>query len=101
MLSLWWLITGKTVDGSALRAPSVNLTRPEALRAHTIGNAWFTFEEGRKGSIEVGKLADLAVLNGDYLTIAEDQIPALESILTIIGGHVVYAAGPYGRLERK
>jgi hypothetical protein len=93
MLSLWWLITGKTVDGSALRAPSVNLTRPEALRAHTIGNAWFTFE--------VGKLADLAVLNGDYLTIAEDQIPALESILTIIGGHVVYAAGPYGRLERK
>ncbi|HEX9142953.1 MAG TPA: amidohydrolase family protein, partial [Candidatus Binatia bacterium] len=101
MLSLWWLITGKTVAGSALRAPSVNLTRPEALRAHTIGNAWFTFEEGRKGSIEVGKLGDLAVLNGDYLTIAEDQIPALESILTIIGGHVVYAAGPYGRLERK
>jgi predicted amidohydrolase YtcJ len=101
MLSLWWLITGKTVAGSALRAPSANLTRPEALRAHTIGNAWFTFEEGRKGSIEVGKLADLAVLNGDYLTIAEDQIPALESILTIIGGHVVYAAGPYGRLERK
>jgi predicted amidohydrolase YtcJ len=41
------------------------------------------------------------VLNGDYLTIAEDQIPALESILTIVGGHVVYAAGPYGRLERK
>jgi predicted amidohydrolase YtcJ len=101
MLSLWWLITGKTVAGSALRAPSANLTRPEALRAHTIGNAWFTFEEGRKGSIEVGKLADLAVLSGDYLTIAEDQIPALESILTIVGGHVVYAAGPYGRLERK
>jgi len=101
MLSLWWLITGKTMAGSALRAPSANLTRPEALRAHTIGNAWFTFEEGRKGSIEVGKLADLAVLSGDYLTIPEDQIPALESILTIVGGHVVYAAGPYGRLERK
>ncbi|HEX5606332.1 MAG TPA: amidohydrolase family protein, partial [Candidatus Binatia bacterium] len=95
ILSLWWLITGKTVAGSPLRAPSANLTRSEALRAHTIGNAWFTFEEGRKGSIEVGKLADLAVLSGDYLTIAEDQIPTLESILTIVGGQVMYAAGPY------
>ena len=101
ILSLWWLITGKSVGDSALRAPAANLTRPEALRAHTIGNAWFTFEEGRKGSIEVGKLADLAVLTGDYLTIAEDQIPALESILTIVGGHVVYAAGPYKGVERK
>src|SRR6185503_17642336 len=58
MLSLWWLITGKTVAGSPLRAAPANLTRSEALRAHTIGNAWFTFEEGRKGSIEVGKLDD-------------------------------------------
>lgn len=101
MLSLWWLITGKTVAGSSLRAAPANLTRSEALRAHTIGNAWFTFEEGRKGSIEVGKLADLAVLSGDYLTIAEDQIPALESILTIVGGQLMYAAGPYGGLIRK
>jgi predicted amidohydrolase YtcJ len=101
MLSLYWLITGKTVAGSPLRAPSANLTRSEALRAHTIGNAWFTFEEGRKGSIEVGKLADLAVLSGDYLTIAEDQIPTLESILTIVGGQVMYAAGPYRGLIRK
>src|SRR4029079_9671708 len=88
MLSLWWLITGKTVAGSPLRAAPANLTRSEALRAHTLGNAWFTFEERRKGSIEVGKLADLAVLSGDYLTIAEDQIPALESILTIVGGQL-------------
>ena len=101
MLSLWWLITGKTVTGSALRVPSENLTRPEALRAHTIGNAWFTAEEGRKGSIEMDKLADLAVLNGDFLTIAEDQIPRLESILTIVSGHVVYTAGPYKGVERK
>jgi len=101
MLSLWWLITGKTVAGSPLRAAPANLTRSEALRAHTIGNAWFTFEEGRKGSIEIGKLADLAVLSGDYLTIAEDQIPALESILTIVGGQLMYAAGPYRGLIRK
>lgn len=101
MLSLWWLVTGKTVAGSPLRAPSANLTRSEALRAHTIGNAWFTFEEGRKGSIEVGKLADMAVLSGDYLTIPEDQIPTLESILTIVGGQVMYASGPYRGLIRK
>ena len=94
-------LTGKTVAGSPLRAAPANLTRSEALRAHTIGNAWFTFEEGRKGSIEVGKLADLAVLSGDYLTIAEDQIPALESILTIVGGQLMYAAGPYRGLIRK
>jgi predicted amidohydrolase YtcJ len=101
MLSLWWLITGKTVAGLALRDPSENLTRQQALRAHTIGNAWFTAEERRKGSIEVDKVADLAVLSADYLTIPEEQIPALESILTIVGGRVVYTAGPYSRIERK
>ncbi|HEX7229671.1 MAG TPA: amidohydrolase [Candidatus Binatia bacterium] len=101
MLSLWWLITGKTVAGSPVRTPSQNLTRQEALRAHTIGNAWFTAEERRKGSIEVDKVADLAVLSADYLTISEEQIAALESILTIAGGRVVYAAGPYSRIERK
>ena len=101
MLSLWWLITGKTVTGSARRDPSENLTRQQALRAHTVGNAWFTAEERRKGSIEVDKVADLAVLSADYLTIPEEQIPALESILTIVGGRVVYTAGPYSRVERK
>jgi predicted amidohydrolase YtcJ len=101
MLSLWWLITGRTVTGSALRSPSENLTRQQALRAHTVGNAWFTAEERRKGSIEVDKVADLAVLSADYLTIPEEQIPALESILTIVAGRVVYTAGPYSRIERK
>jgi len=101
MLSLWWLITGKTFARSPVRFPSQNLTRQEALRAHTIGNAWFTAEERRKGSIEVDKVADLAVLSADYLTIPEEQIPALESILTIVGGRVVYTAGPYSRIERK
>ena len=101
MLSLWWLITGKTVAGSALRERSQNLTREEALRLYTIGSAWFTFDEGRKGSIEVGKLADLAVLNADYLTVPEDQIRSLESLLTVVGGRVIYTAGPYRGLERK
>jgi predicted amidohydrolase YtcJ len=101
MLSLWWMITGKTVAGSAIRNQSQNLTREEALRLYTIGSAWFTFDEGRKGSIEVGKFADLAVLNGDYLTVPEDQIRALESVLTMVGGRIVYAAEPFTQPQRK
>ena len=95
MLSLWWLVTGKTVAGSSLPSRTQNLTRAEALRLYTMGGAWLTFEEGRKGSIEVGKYADLAVLNADYLTVPEEQIRSLESLLTIVGGRVVYAAGPF------
>jgi predicted amidohydrolase YtcJ len=101
MLSLWWLITGKTVGGSTIRNQSQNLTREEALRLYTLGSAWFTFDEGRKGSIEAGKLADLAVLNGDYLTVSEDQIRSLESMLTLVGGRIVYAAEPFTQQRRK
>ena len=100
MLSLWWLVTGKTVAGTALREHEQNLTREEALRLYTVGSAWFSFEEGRKGSIEPGKLADLAVLNADYITVPDDQIRALESLLTVVGGRVVYAAEPYKQVEK-
>jgi len=95
MLALWWLVTGKTVAGTAIRNPSHNLTRAEALRLYTIGSAWLSFEEGRKGSIEVEKYADLTVLNADYLTVPEEQIRSLQSLLTVVGGRVVYAAGPF------
>ncbi|MGH7875029.1 MAG: amidohydrolase [Candidatus Binatia bacterium] len=100
MLSLWWLITGKTVAGSAIRSKSQNLTREEALRLYTMGSAWLTFDDGRKGSIEPEKLADLVVLNADYLTVPEDQIRFLESLLTIVGGRVVYAAVPFVQFEK-
>ncbi|HKY07090.1 MAG TPA: amidohydrolase [Candidatus Binatia bacterium] len=100
MLALSWLVTGKTVAGSVIRSPSQNLTRAEALRLYTTGSAWLTFEEGRKGSIEVGKFADLAVLNADYLTVPEEQIRSLQSLLTMVGGRVVYAAAPFEQAER-
>jgi len=100
MLSLWWLTTGKTVAGSSLRSSSQNLTRAEALRLYTMGSAWLTFDEGRKGSIELEKLADLVVLNADYLTVPEEQLRSLESLLTVVGGRIVYAAGPFAKLER-
>ena len=67
---------------------------------YTMGSAWFTFAEKRKGSIEPGKLADLAVLNADYLTVPEDQIRSIESVLTMVGGRVVYTASPFSGLQR-
>jgi predicted amidohydrolase YtcJ len=100
MLALWWLVTGKTVAGTAIRNPSQNLTRAEALRLYTIGSAWLTFEEGRKGSIEVDKYADLTVLNADYLTVPEEQIRSLQSLLTVVGGRIVYATGPFAQAGR-
>lgn len=101
MYSLWWLVTGKTIAGTPIRDHRQNVTREEALRMFTNGGAWFTFEEDRKGSIEVGKFADLAVLNADYLTVPEDQIHNLESVLTIVGGRAVYAAEPFAQLQNK
>lgn len=59
-----------------------------------------TFAEKRKGSIEAGKRADLAVLSADYLTVPEDQIRSIESLLTVVGGRVMYAAGPFSGLQR-
>jgi predicted amidohydrolase YtcJ len=99
MLSLWWLISGKTVAGSAIRDATQNVTRAEALRMYTLGSAWITADEARTGSIEVGKFADLAVLSADYLTVPEEQVRNLESLLTMVGGRIVYAAGPYTASE--
>jgi predicted amidohydrolase YtcJ len=94
-LSLWWLITGKTVGGTPMRGPEQNMTREQALRAYTTGSAWFSFDENNVGSLEPGKMADLIVVSGDYLTMPEDQIKHLESVLTIVGGKPVYAAAEF------
>ena len=66
------------------------LTRLEALRAFTLGGARFSFDEGQRGSLEPGKLADLAVLSDDFLDMAEEDIPLLESCLTMLGGRIVH-----------
>lgn len=75
------------------------VSRADALRAYTIGSAWFSFDEDKRGSLAPGKLADLAVLTKDYLTAPADQIGGIESVLTMVGGKVVYAAGPYAGLR--
>jgi predicted amidohydrolase YtcJ len=97
-VSLYWLVTGKTVGGTAMYPEANRLDRSEALRRYTLGSAWFSGEEDKKGSIEAGKLADLAVLSADYFSVPEDEIKGLESVLTIVGGKVVYATGEFQRL---
>ncbi len=93
--ALQWFLDGKTVGGVAIRGPEETPTRSDALRFYTIGSAWFSRDENRRGSIEAGKFADLAVLSKDYMTVPVNQIGSIESLLTMVGGKIVYAAGPY------
>jgi predicted amidohydrolase YtcJ len=93
--ALQWFLDGKTVAGTALRGPEETPSRQDALRFYTLGSAWFSRDESKCGSLEVGKLADLAVLSADYMTVPVEQVGSLESVLTMVGGKVVYAAGPF------
>ena len=97
-LSLYWLVTGKTVGGLSLYPEENRFDRGEALRLYTVGSSWFSTEDGRKGAIAPGQLADLAVLSADYFSIPEEQIKHLESVLTIVGGKVVYATAEFSKL---
>ncbi len=97
--TLRWLLVDSKKAGATPRKPEQTPTREDALRAYTIGSAWFSFDENKRGSLEPGKLADLAVLSKDYMTVPLDQLESVESLLTMVGGKIVYAAGPYARLE--
>ncbi len=97
-ISLYWLVTGKTIGGITLYPKENRLDRMEALRLFTTGSAWFSNEEDRKGSIETGKFADLAVLSFDYFSVPEGEIKKLESVLTIVGGKAVYGTGEFESL---
>ena len=99
--ALQWFLDGKTVGGVAIRGPEETPSRADALRFYTMGSAWFSRDEGQRGSIEPGKLADLAVLSKDYMTIPVDQVAGIESLLTMVNGRVVYAASPFAALEDK
>ena len=68
------------------------ISREDALIAHTRRNAFFVFQENNLGSIQAGKLADLVVLDRDYLTIPADQIKDIKPVLTMVGGKIVYDA---------
>jgi Amidohydrolase family len=98
-VSLAWLVTGKTVGGMQIYPRTNCLDHETALRMWTENVTWFSNEEGRKGRIEVGQLADLIVPDRDYFSCPEADIAATTSDLTIVGGKVVYGAGDFADLD--
>jgi predicted amidohydrolase YtcJ len=97
-LSLYWLVSGKTVGGTSLYGESNRLDRMEALRLWTVGSSWFSSDQGKKGAIVPGQLADLAVLSADYFSVPEEEIKRIESVLTIVGGKVVHASEAFSKV---
>ena len=87
-VTLWWAVTGKALNGDVIQHQT--LTREEALIAHTRGNALAMFQEQNLGAIKPGLLADMLVLDRDYLTVPADEIKDIRPITTIVGGQVVY-----------
>ncbi len=88
--TLSFAVTGKMAGG--LKVNRQTISREDALIAHTRKNAFFVFQEDNLGSIQAGKLADLVVLDRDYLTIPADQIKDIKPVMTVVGGRIVYEA---------
>jgi predicted amidohydrolase YtcJ len=86
--TLWWAVTGKMVGGTKVLHQTIS--REDALIAHTRRNAYFLFQENNLGSLQPGKLADVLVLDRDYLTIPSDEIKDIKPVLTMVGGRIVY-----------
>jgi predicted amidohydrolase YtcJ len=89
--TLSFAVTGKMAGGRKVIRQTIS--REDALIAHTRKNAYLVFQENDLGAIQPGKLADLVVLDRDYLTVPEDQIQNIKAVMTIVGGRVVYESG--------
>ena len=94
--ALYWLVSGKTVGG--LQLAEAGLPRETALELWTAGSAWFSNEQDKKGRIKAGQLADLVVLSSDFFSVAEEDIKAIESVMTVVGGKIVYGADEFDPL---
>jgi predicted amidohydrolase YtcJ len=88
-IALYALVTRKNRLGQLI-APHEAISREEALRAYTINGTWLTREEQLKGTIEVGKLADMAVLDRDYFAVADEEIKEIQVDVTIVNGETVW-----------
>lgn len=97
-VSLYWLVTGRTIGGLQMYDEANRLDRTQALQLWTIGSSWFSSEDGKKGALASGQLADLSVLSADYFSVPEEDIKSIESVLTIVGGKVVYATEEFSAL---
>jgi predicted amidohydrolase YtcJ len=97
-VSLYWLVSGRTVGGMQLYGGENRMSREEALRLYTKGSSWFSAEENVKGLLAPGQLADFAVLTSDFFSVPEEEIKDLQSVLTVVGGEVVYASEDFSQL---
>jgi predicted amidohydrolase YtcJ len=97
-VSLYWLVSGKTVGGLPLYDAENRISRTRALSLYTEGSAWFSGDAGKKGRLAAGQLADLAVLSADYFKVPEEEIKGIEAVLTIMDGKVVHGAEEFGNL---
>jgi len=98
-VSLSWLVTGKTVGGMQLYPQANCVDRETALRMWTEKVTWFSNEVGKKGRIEAGQLADLIVPDRDFFGCPESDIADTTALLTMVGGKIVYGAGPFASLD--
>ncbi|MCP1649715.1 amidohydrolase [Pseudomonas nitroreducens] len=94
--SLYWLVSGKTVGGLSLYPEG--LSRDVAIQLFTHGSAWFSSEQGKKGMLKAGQLADLAVLSEDFFSVEEEAIKTIESVLTVVGGKIVHGDREFDKL---
>ena len=98
-VALYWLTTGRTVSGTPLYGESNLLTREEALRLYTQGSSWFSSEQDRKGTLAAGQLADFTALSADYFSVEDEAIKNIESVLTVVGGKIVYGTEEFATLS--
>jgi predicted amidohydrolase YtcJ len=98
-VSLFWLVTGKTLGGMSLYPESNLVDREQALRLWTQGSAWFSGESDVKGIIKAGQYADLAILSADFMRVPDNDIQFIESVLTITAGQIVYGANSFSGLS--
>jgi hypothetical protein len=98
-VALQWYLDGTTIGGVQTRGPAEAPSRRQALEMYTRNSAYMANDDDKRGTLEPGKFADLAVLSADYLTAPVNEIAKIKSLLTMVGGNVVYAAAPFASLE--
>ena len=98
--SLYWLVSGNTIGGASLYPEANRLSREEALRLYTQGSSWFSGEAGKKGALAPGQMADFVALTDDYFSVPDEAIKGIESVLTVVGGKIVYARDEFAEYAR-
>ncbi|WOH66211.1 amidohydrolase [Bradyrhizobium sp. BWA-3-5] len=94
-VSLQWYLDGTTIGGTKTRGDEEAPSRRQALEMYTRNSAFMANDDDKRGTLEAGKFADLAVLSADYMTVPVKEIGKIKSVLTMVGGKTVFAAAPF------